>query len=340
MKKSSLDTTRKTFQKIHLVSGKGGVGKSFLAASLALQKAQSLAENLARLNSNSTSSNTTQNAPILLAEMIDQSFYADYFETEPLKLIGRPFDKLNSYLYMAHWTGAECLKEYAKYLLKIDSLVTLFFENPVSKALIEVSPGLQELALLGKATSLPRAHGPPLNYSEIVFDSFATGHFLTLLRSPKALGEVIQFGPMGEQTRDIHNWITQKDFCEIHLVTLPEELPVTETLELADTLQTEFGLTPNIYVNKVIQVPEVEFHKLSQVQPPLNHQLIKNHLQQQILQQQKWIQVLKQKYKTVVELPLFTQLQAIELVQEAAKKLQELHQQQHLQNQNSRPDHS
>lgn len=210
-------------QQIHFVTGKGGVGKSFFAASLA----QALSKKA-----------DPERSPILLAELNDHSFYKDYLGKESLN-----FD-------VAQWTGTDCLKEYALHLLKLESLYKLFFANPISKALIEVSPGLQELAILGRATSLPRKHGPPLKYKHIVFDAFSTGHFLTMFRAPAGLAKIIHFGPMGEQTRSIDEWIRKPEFCHVHIVSLPEEMPATETVELYQSLKDEFGLTAKVYLNK------------------------------------------------------------------------------------------
>ena len=220
-------------QQIHFVTGKGGVGKSFFAAALALGLAKKV---------HPSSQKSSLIKPILLAEFNDHSFYEDYL---PSSLRNNP-----AYFDLAHWTGTECLKEYALHLLKIESLYKLFFANPISKALMDVSPGLHELAILGRATSLPRKHGPPLKYEQMVFDSFSTGHFLTMFRAPGGLAKIIHFGPMGEQTRSIDKWIRDPEFCNVHLVSLPEELPATETVELYQTLKEEFGLTPKVYLNK------------------------------------------------------------------------------------------
>ncbi|MFN3454374.1 MAG: ArsA-related P-loop ATPase [Pseudobdellovibrio sp.] len=215
-------------QKIHFVTGKGGVGKSFFAASLA-------------------NFLTQKEKPVLLAEINEKSFYQDYFHIE--KNIGfKPISFNNMDLSL--WTGEDCLREYAQYLLKIESLSKLFFDNPVSKALVDVAPGLKELAILGKATSLPRKHGPPLSYKHMVFDSPSTGHFLSMFRAPHALAETIKFGPMGEQSRSIDKWLHDSKYCHIHIVSLPEELPATETVELFRAIKKEFGLESKVYLNK------------------------------------------------------------------------------------------
>lgn len=214
-------------RKIHFFTGKGGVGKSTLAAAFA----QYLS--------------TTQPLKILLAELNERSFYNHFFEGNfpHTGQISLKFD-------LAQWSPEACLREYALHLLKIESLYKLFFQNPVSRSLIQVAPGLSELAILGKATSSPRRHGPPTMHDEIVLDSFASGHFLNLLRAPKAMFEIISFGPMSEQSRSIDQWIRNPEFTQIHIVTTAEDYAVTETLELAQTIQSEFKIQSRIYLNK------------------------------------------------------------------------------------------
>jgi anion-transporting ArsA/GET3 family ATPase len=176
-------------KKAHLVTGKGGVGKSLFSAALAYHLSLK---------------NSPENQQILLAELNEHSFYQDYLNLPDIQY--KPVT-WKSGLDVAQWAPEECLKEYALHLIKIESLYKLFIENPVTKSLIQVAPGLHELALLGKLTSSPRKHGPPMNYSEVVVDSFATGHFLTLLRAPSALNAAVPFGPMGEQSKSIDTYI-------------------------------------------------------------------------------------------------------------------------------------
>ena len=220
-------------KKAHLVTGKGGVGKSLFSAVLAYH--------LSRKNS-------PKNQQILLTELNERSFYQDYLHLPDIQY--KPVHWKTG-LDVAQWAPEDCLKEYALHLLKIESLYKLFIENQVTKSLIQVAPGLHELALLGKLTSSPRQHGPPMNYSEIVVDSFATGHFLTLLRAPSALNSAVPFGPMGEQSKSIDTYIRNPEFTEVHLVCLAEELPVSESIELYNQLKTEFGITAKFYLNKM-----------------------------------------------------------------------------------------
>lgn len=229
-------------QEIHFITGKGGVGKSFVAAALA--------ESFAR-----------KGQKTLLVELGHLSYYS-YFFNFPISYTPRTLEKNWD---IALWNGSDCLKEYARYLLKIETLFKLFFENPVSRSLINIAPALQELAILGKITSGPRHHGPPPTHEVLIVDAFSTGHFLNLLRAPKGMAQAVKLGPMGEQSRSIDEYLFRKNLCHFHIVTLPEELPTQEAIELAQTLKEEFSIEPKIILNKVWKT----FLTSSQLEPAL-----------------------------------------------------------------------
>jgi len=220
---------------IHLVTGKGGVGKSAVAASLALRLSE-------------TGKRT------LLVELGEESFYKDYLHLPDTGYKPRAsslgFD-------VSLWSGPSALREYAMYLLKIERLYKLFFENPVTRTLINVAPALSELAILGKITSgPPRNVGPKLPYDALVADCFATGHFLALLKAPIGMSEAVRFGPMAEQSRSIMKVIRDPQITKVHLVCLPEELPVQESLELARDLKELIPNEPRLWLNKWIDYPD------------------------------------------------------------------------------------
>jgi anion-transporting ArsA/GET3 family ATPase len=215
---------------IHFVTGKGGVGKSTVAAALALKKAQS-------------------GLRTLLVEIGDQSFYKDYFH---LSEVGFEPVKIQENFSVALWTGQSCLREYIIHLIKIEALYRLFFENATMKALVNVAPALPELAIMGKATSGPRHHGPPLPYDCIVVDCYATGHFMALMSAAEGMAKAVKVGPMGEQSRSIDKTLRDPKICHYYVVCLPEELPVRESEELYEELQKHFGVKARIVLNKFL----------------------------------------------------------------------------------------
>lgn len=265
-------------KKVHFITGKGGVGKSVVAASFA--RALSY-----------------KNKPILLAELSESSFYKDFLPVPKIAYKPIPW---KPHLEVAQWSPEDCLKEYALHLLKIEGLYKLFMENPVSKSLIQIAPGLHELALLGKITSSPRHHGPAMEQDQLVIDSFATGHFLSLLRAPAAMAEAVQFGPMGEQSRSIDQWIRNPDFTEIHIVTLSEELPITETIELHHQLKKEFKLNAKVYLNKVLNLKSSDLQSLEAS--------LKTDLQNTNNDEENARKLLKKNNISFAEIPLITSI--------------------------------
>lgn len=231
---------------ICFVTGKGGVGKSTFAASLALSRSK-------------------EGKKTLLVELGTKSFYKEFFH---LPQVGYRPQVWKPSLEVALWSGKECLHEYARHLLKIEKLYQLFFENAVSKALINVAPGLSEISILGKITSSHRRVGPRLDYDCLVVDAFATGHFMALLKAPQALAETVKFGPMAEQSQQIDTIIKNKNITKYFVVSLAEEMPTLEALELYQKIEKQTGIKPQIVMNKVWQMPEAVWsahEKLKQI---------------------------------------------------------------------------
>ncbi|NQZ01552.1 MAG: ArsA family ATPase [Bdellovibrionales bacterium] len=214
-------------QKLHLVTGKGGVGKSTVAAGLALNLSQ-------------------KGEKTLLVELGERSFYSSAWGQE----FGFEPTSVEPNLWVARWQAEDCLKEYLGHLLKVSKIAELFFENRVMKALVNSAPALKELAIAGKLTSRPRKVGPPLGFEHIVLDAYSTGHFRALLNAPIGMAEAVGFGPMGEQSRGITDTLKRRDITKIYVVTLPEELPVKETLELDDYLTNQYGQETCVIMNK------------------------------------------------------------------------------------------
>lgn len=221
---------------IHFVTGKGGVGKSTASLAMAMAFAN-------------------KGRKTLLVELSNESFFQDALERavtpEPKKYVNN--------LDIAVWNGSSCLREYALHLLKSETLYKLFLENSVSKTLIQVAPGLQELAMIGKITSgPPRNIGPKLKYDVLVVDAFASGHFMALLKAPFGFAETIRFGPMGEQSRSIIEVIKNPEICFYHVVTLPEELPTAESLELMKQIEDLVKIKPKVLMNRWLDVESGE----------------------------------------------------------------------------------
>lgn len=215
--------------KLYLVTGKGGVGKSAVAGALAMSLADA-------------------NQRVLLVEVGETSYFAHVLK----KSIGETPVPVRPGMDAVRWTGESSLRELFGHLLKVQSLVNLLFDNRVMRALVRVAPALKELAILGKLTSGIRKFGPPFDYDVVVFDSFSSGHFLNLLKVPEGILEVIKMGPMFEQSREIQKTLLDNSVTKIVIASLPEEMPMTEAVELESELKQR-GYNPAVVCNRVLE---------------------------------------------------------------------------------------
>jgi arsenite-transporting ATPase len=101
------------------------------------------------------------------------------------------------------------------------------------------TPGLEHLLVLGKIKELERERAADL----IVVDAPPAGHAAPFLRSATGLSDVVQSGPVREQSIEVDAMLRDPARCRAMIVTLPEETPVTEALELGEELRTDLGMS-------------------------------------------------------------------------------------------------
>ena len=132
----------------------------------------------------------------------------------------------------------KALEEYGTLVLHSRALYKTLFDNRYVRTFLRAVPGMQEWSMLGKAwwhTTERRPDGSS-RFDVVILDAPATGHGLDMLRVPKVILDVV---PPGLLRRDAERaWALFQDpkTCAIVLVTLPEEMPTTETIELARAL--------------------------------------------------------------------------------------------------------
>jgi len=210
-----------TFEKRFLfVTGKGGVGKTTVAASLARALSQRGRRVLLA---------ATDTAPY--RELLPDARWED----DPEAYGERSFS--------VRLESEAALREYGRLLIKPRLARQALFENRYVQGFLAALPGLPQWAVLGKAWyhATETEHGVP-RFDSVVFDAPATGHGLELLRLPKAIAELAPSGLLRRDAELCRQLLQDAARSCICLVTLPEELPTNETSELAARIQNEIGL--------------------------------------------------------------------------------------------------
>jgi anion-transporting ArsA/GET3 family ATPase len=201
--------------RVIIVAGKGGVGKTTVAAALAVAAARA-------------------GKRALLVELEGKSGLAALFGRSELDKETEVYPRL-SVLPLA---PDEALIEY----LEDHGLGRLSKRLTSSGALDIVAtavPGMKEILVLGKVKALQRAKAADV----IIVDGPAAGHAVTFLVSPKGLLDAVRVGPVLTQAVEVSEMLADPDRAQVLLVTVPEETPVNETVETAAAISEVIGLS-------------------------------------------------------------------------------------------------
>jgi len=132
----------------------------------------------------------------------------------------------------------QVLDELVRERLKLGMLARKVLTSPVYRHVAEGAPGLKETGVLGRAMRLIEGHGPRgLRRPDlVVLDAPATGHGVSLLHALTLVARVVRSGPVGHIASEIASFVGDRKHTGVITVTLAEEMPVRECLELISGL--------------------------------------------------------------------------------------------------------
>jgi anion-transporting ArsA/GET3 family ATPase len=223
-------------RRLLFVTGKGGVGKTAMAAALALLGAR-------------------QGRRVLVCEVDAKGNLADFLEVPPntfqaqeVSLPGRA-SRANGRLHVMAMDTEESLKEYLALQLKLPLIARV---GPLARSfdfVATAAPGVKEILTVGKLCwEIRRDH-----YDLVVVDASATGHIVSQLTAPEAINSLVQVGMVKNQTSWMVEMLSDPAVTGAVIVAVPEEMPVTETIELAGRIGTETSVDlATVIVNKVL----------------------------------------------------------------------------------------
>lgn len=211
-----------------VVTGKGGVGKTAVAAALGGRFAAA-------------------GRRTLVLEVDPRESLHQMFGLPPS---GGELVAVGPRLWVQNLKPAAVLDELVRERVRIELLARRVLASPVYQHAAPAAPGLKEMAVLGQALRLLRGQGkagsPALD--TIVLDAPATGHGVLLLVAPLLVAEVIRSGPFGHMAEEVRRLVASGDRSGIVVVAQAEEMPVEEALELRATLAERLAREPDLLV--------------------------------------------------------------------------------------------
>jgi anion-transporting ArsA/GET3 family ATPase len=230
-----------TAPRLHVVSGKGGTGKSTVAAALALA--------LARDGKN-----------VLLCEVEGRQGIAKMFDSDPLPYketrvasgLRTPGTTPGS-VYALHIDAESALLEYLKMYYKLGAAGRALDRFGVIEFATTIAPGVRDVLLTGKiyeAVERNSRNKGARTYDAIVMDAPPTGRITQFLNVSESVAGLAKVGPVKSQA-DTMTRLFRSPQTAVHLVTLLEEMPVQETADGVAELTASHLPVGSIIVNQV-----------------------------------------------------------------------------------------
>nr|HEX4318265.1 ArsA family ATPase [Kofleriaceae bacterium] len=166
--------------------------------------------------------------------------------------VGHEAVELEPNLSAINTNPADAIAEYGLMILKFKTIYEMVFENRVTKAFLRAIPGLDDYALLGKLWfhTTEQKRGKNV-WDTVVFDMPASGHSVSMLRIPEVIIKTVPEGPLTRDARSVKELLSDGARTSAIIVTLAEEMPVNEAVELEGKLG-ELGIaTQQMIVNQV-----------------------------------------------------------------------------------------
>ncbi len=235
-----------------VVSGKGGVGRTTVAAALARAAADA-------------------GKRVLVAQAAGAERLGRLFGR--FGPIGTQVAPLAPGIDAVNMTPQSALHEYGLMVLRSELVYRALFENRAVRGFLGAIPGLDAYAMLGKAwwhtTELVAGRH---RYDLVILDGPASGHASLMMRIPDAILEAMPKGPLSKDARAMRDLLSDPIRTALVIVTLPEDLPARETIELATfartTLKMPLGpIIVNAVPSDVLSTPDCDA-VLSAIVPP------------------------------------------------------------------------
>jgi hypothetical protein len=218
---------------LHVVSGKGGTGKTTVAAALALALAR-------------------DGRRTLLVEVEGRQGIAQLFDTPPLPYEERKVAVApgGGEVWALAIDAQEALLDYLESFYNLKRAGSALRRMGAVDFVTTIAPGLRDVLLTGKAVEVVRRKDKKASdmYDAVVLDAPPTGRISKFLNVNSEIAGLAKVGPIRNHA-DLVMGVIASPRTAVHLVTLLEEMPVQETIDGVADLRAEGLPVGGVFVN-------------------------------------------------------------------------------------------
>src|SRR3954464_8767289 len=229
---------------LHVVTGKGGTGKSTVAAGLALGLA-------------------SRGKDVLLCEVEGRQGIARMFDVDPLPYAERriatglrsdgPADDAAGVVHALHIDAEAALMEYLAMYYRLGRAGRALDRFGVIEFATTIAPGVRDVLLTGKvyeAVQRNSRNKKAIQYDAVVLDAPPTGRIAQFLNVNDELAGLAKVGPIKSQSDTVMT-LFRSPRTAVHLVTVLEEMPAQEAADGIDELRKAGLPVGSVIVNQV-----------------------------------------------------------------------------------------
>jgi anion-transporting ArsA/GET3 family ATPase len=267
-------------RRLHFVTGKGGVGKSTVAAALALAAAK-------------------RGARVLAIELGEAG--------GTCRILGALPDRPGAIApaagntHVAYFDGLAALAEYLIERVHLGRLAERVIAHPLYAAFVGAAPGLRELMAIGKVRDEFLLQQ---RWDVIVVDAGASGHALEHLRMPAVASSTFATGRVHREAEANATLLRDRALCSIHVVALAEQMPLREAAHTITALRELDLATGALFVNRcVVPAPEGVTELLRRIELPEVRAVLQRAVTWESIQERGIAEIEAELFVRVLRLP-------------------------------------
>lgn len=209
-------------RRLHVVTGKGGVGKSTISAALALAAG-------------------ARGRRVLAIELSGPGGLCRILGATPPEpgAIREAGDGVS----LTYFDGAAALAEYLTRKVRLGRFLGPVLDHPIYRAFVGAAPGVRELMAIGKVRDeLRRRDGFHHVWDTVVVDAGSSGSALSYLRIPGAAARAFTAGRVHRESSRIDALLRDPATTAVHIVATAEKMPLAEAAQVVETVTGELSM--------------------------------------------------------------------------------------------------